>query len=348
VISANKDVVSFLNEMPLPFTQECCAKKGDADLDENDQHIVQVLTSLSSMHDDGSEEEEVDMHVQCDSTSEDDTPSDESSTDNGDAPVNKCPKLRVVAIYNSRSFLQGLLRDPNNHYDTTDINDLIELPAVQDIADKAALDLHTYFPSCKNNSAGQTKFFKYFHEYNTTQYHQSISEQISSITPRKRKILVDMLFNIRQKVTDSAVELPEVTSNDTVEVEIAIENQSKMRYLMGRCVAKCKQNTQSYIIRHRGAHSTPSKSLEEARSKVEHLQHMRTSVDDIMNSAFKDTLIETERRQNLGRGLTHITNEAFLFCLELEKQRQQLHTMDRLATLTSSHKCLHIPHLLLT
>jgi hypothetical protein len=64
------------------------------------------------------------------------------------------------------------------------------------------------------------------------------------------------------------------------------------------------------------------------RKKLDHFEHMRTSYEHVSKGKYPNSLQEIERKQNLGRGLTHVTDATFEFFLALERKRCSLHSID--------------------
>ena len=75
--------------------------------------------------------------------------------------MKKTPHVRVIAIFNSKHFLEGLHSVSVNKYSVDDISNLTSSSEVQQIADTAALDLHNFHLTSPNTSAGQTIFFDF-------------------------------------------------------------------------------------------------------------------------------------------------------------------------------------------
>ena len=62
---------------------------------------------------------------------------------------------------------------------------------------------------------------------------------------------------------------------------------------------------------------------------------LRTSYDHACKGEYGYSCEETEKRQRLGGGLTHVTESTFMFYLTLEQERQNLHTIKRVQSLRS-------------
>lgn len=58
-----------------------------------------------------------------------------------------------------------------------------------------------------------------------------------------------------------------------------------------------------------------------------HINHMVTSVEQVLRRPYARTANETEWRQYVGTGgLLHVTNQVFVTFMAIEKERQQVHT----------------------
>jgi hypothetical protein len=71
----------------------------------------------------------------------------------------------------------------------------------------------------------------------------------------------------------------------------------------------------------------------DASMKLVHLDFMRTNIHAVSSGKYAETLQETERRQNVGCGLTHIKDNVYEFFLHLEQLRLKYHTIERAKTL---------------
>ena len=108
--------------------------------------------------------------------------------------------------------------------------------------------------------------------------------------------------------------LQHVTIDNTATFTQSNEGLGKVRYLGGRAVFK-----------------TNKKCTDDSERLL--LGDMRTHYDQLKEGPYNETLNETERRQNAGRGLTHITDKAFSFFMNLEEERCRLNTVSKISKL---------------
>lgn len=63
------------------------------------------------------------------------------------------------------------------------------------------------------------------------------------------------------------------------------------------------------------------------KKKMEMLEAMKTSHRDVAKGKYQTTLAETERKQNVGRGLTHVTDKTYEFFAAVEQERTKRYTV---------------------
>jgi hypothetical protein len=102
--------------------------------------------------------------------------------------------------------------------------------------------------------------------------------------------------------------------------------------LAGRSVTQTRKHYVTYANHQAGKKKGQVTSF---KTKLEYLSIFRTCLDHVLRGPFAYSAEETERRQNLGGGLCHVTDEVFQFYLVLEIERQKLHTLERAHLLKS-------------
>lgn len=142
-------------------------------------------------------------------------------------------------------------------------------------------------------------------------------------------IYYEICSNIFDKVKSLVIEKQSehlTVSKDTTGKEISESVKGKLRYIFGRCVAKCRYHHMKHAKNN--MYNKKSRiSVGKAFLKVKMLDSLTTSYADLENnSEYKESLFETQRKQNLSQGLTNIIDSAFLFVQAIEKERLSVQT----------------------
>lgn len=104
----------------------------------------------------------------------------------------------------------------------------------------------------------------------------------------------------------------------------------KLRYLGGWCVATLQYRKKQVVRRNRYSESAGPRA-ERVDVEVQLLEQLVTTEADLNKTSWdKDTLYETSRKQNLRNGLTNITDGAFGFFKDLDREIRQLETVPNL------------------
>ena len=356
IIPPKRDVMEFLNSSGEPFNDECCGNsKGsqmvdarnppqcfdepDEDIDESsdesdftdDKEIISTLAELMNPVFDAIETDEDDKEA-SDTGSAREMSEDEGTADVGDIQQGDndddnpktIPKLRISAIFNSANYFRSLLQNASIDEEKSKcLREFLSLSTTQELADSAAASLMSKYSECAKTSRGQTQFMSFFHSYSIKTYPPLISDIVGVVSQTGNRILMGMLKAIRLKVLAPKVNAKLDEEHQPSIPDITDACASKIRYLAGRCVVMCRKKCQQYLLKN-GLKGRCRGKCAEQKLKLTHLNHMRTSLACLTNE--KGSLDETERRQNLGRGLTHVTEEVHQFYLELERKRMTVHT----------------------
>ena len=347
------EVLAFINDHEKQFSELCCRKDRPAarvfqdstsstltctdDSESSEDETVdemEVLNTLKELMEgtvEAADEDKGDVSIQYVTTDSDASSSTEpvSEPDQQLPPGQPGVTLRVSALFNSRNYLRETMEAIDD--DKKDcMRDFSTVAGVQNLADKAALDFFNFYQTCDVTSRGQTKFFSYVYNYSVSTFPDMIRKDLGKVSRTGHKVLLDMLKAIRLKVVEKRQGDVEQA---VIEPDVSKSSKGKVRYLAGRCIAKCTKNAYRYLTQHSSnpRHTAKCSSFE---TKVEHLNFIRTSYEDLQSSDFSSSLQETERRQNLARGLTHVTDETYLFFIELEKERQKKHHLNNVKIYT--------------
>ena len=110
------------------------------------------------------------------------------------------------------------------------------------------------------------------------------------------------------------------------------DSQGKIRYLGGFTFAKIKYKLQSKLkpLVH-SVNVKKRQQIEGINVKLMYIDHVTRSQAQILKqSNIQDSILETERRQNLRGSLLHVTDECYLFMKSLCKNTLQVQTLQTL------------------
>ena len=141
----------------------------------------------------------------------------------------------------------------------------------------------------------------------------------------------DLVCDDFGKVVDKLIEIileeriaPILESTPPIPIPVAITGAGlgNIRYIEGRCIAKAKyhlmKSLKANLYKPKRKHD-----VNESFTKVRMLDYLTTRSSETKH---KESLNDTERRQNLGRGLTSISDDCFAFFLSLNKINMQHQT----------------------
>ena len=202
--------------------------------------------------------------------------------------------------------------------------------------------LELFWEKClgkKISSPAYTSFFSKVHLFCTKGELKEMCQTVLNAEMEKNEIqvLTSWFVTLRKHfiyVKENVTAKPATTSKPVPaqNLEMSSSAKSKVRYLAGRSVAKTKKKAIKSIQQNLGKKSGVL-AVHKGQKMLGYLEHMRTSFDHAMKGPYHDTLDEIERKQNNIGGLTHVTDETFLFYEKLEIQRRKLHTLPRLSKL---------------
>jgi hypothetical protein len=258
------------------------------------------------------------------------------ATDTGNPPIcttAEVPfKVEVTTILDSMVFKNPLT--PEQEANNADISELKLMPHMQCIIDCCLISLHRIWTKCKIQQGAKhvdlKNFYVAFDKFLVGDFCTVCSKHASLSGKSKSFLLTKLLFKLRQQFIEHK-------RNDVVQSEskvadakqISDDGKGKIRYLSGRSVSLVRKQfvkkLESKLKSSRGS----AKAIANTQRGLAHINHMKTHVAALRKGPLSHTLHETERRQNVGGGLTHVTDETFKFHMELEVIRQQQHTLHR-------------------
>jgi len=190
----------------------------------------------------------------------------------------------------------------------------------------------------KVTSPAYTNFYSMVHMFCANNLKEVVQKilGVDDLNSTNVKLLTSWLVLVRKhiiSIKETSTEKPMSTKQTVLQnVDISVSAKSKVRYLAGRSVAKTKKNVVASVRRNIGKKSGVDK-VNKGQKMIRYLEHMRTSFEHASKGKLSETLVEIERKQNNIGGLTHVTDDVFLFYEELKRQRRKLHTIQRLSLL---------------
>jgi DNA-binding TFAR19-related protein (PDSD5 family) len=185
----------------------------------------------------------------------------------------------------------------------------------------------------KMESKDFTEFLKKNCTFQDSSAYDNLVSHLCSHEVDVRRRLADKYFRcLQHKFLDEFEKRSRltVTSQSATTSQSSISDISKagIRYLSGMCFAKAKYKLSTYIINN--IHKTKERdNVMNARKKVSLLNSHIVSQDKIKSSTKEPASLQTiVRKQNIREGLTHITDDVFLFFMNLDEQLAKTLTTD--------------------
>ena len=148
---------------------------------------------------------------------------------------------------------------------------------------------------------------------------------VGNITPLQNRFGATFLHNMRKvtlhKVAQTFQGLPQqqtpLLNSDHMTTP---HGRGKLRYLVGRTLHKTKVCTSSQLTR--SLYSAAQGKIKYLKDKLELIDHLTATEEDLQVSCSDpDSLVLTQSRQNLSRGLTNVSDQCYLFFLYVDHKR---------------------------
>ena len=178
----------------------------------------------------------------------------------------------------------------------------------------------------KIDSKVWTNYFGELYKYsNSTEYHSHVETCFQRKAESDDFVVFSKIFDFvshfileskssQMKASEEQPQIPNVYSSDNAGL-------GKLRYIAGRCVAKCKYH---YMEMGRNNMYKPKKQSVVTASflKVKIMDHFTATYSELSESSvYKDTLEETRRKQNITQGLTDIKDDVLDFFIDIDQNR---------------------------
>ena len=211
--------------------------------------------------------------------------------------------------------------------DRTPQPDLLQqAPFLQEMVDCLVVKCDHLWPSIKmHKTTTLTQFYQKWHQFTCHELSLMHKEFASCV---QYPDFVVFATHVRDEfVSQKSTALKTSYTAQKPVPKITIFNQPNIRYLGGRCVFLASKAVRQYMLT---ATSKLDSSYENCKEKLQHLDYMRVSLETVKSGRYPGSEAEVERKQNLGGGLTHISDELFDFMLLLDTERQKLNTFEHL------------------
>ena len=169
-----------------------------------------------------------------------------------------------------------------------------------------------------------TQYYSEVYKFSTSQDYISLVKCISHCDPTNRdfevcsKIFDKVSSIVLQKHSDHLITAHDTSCDTNIPSE---SGKGKLRYIFGRCIAKCRFHHMKYA-RTNMYKKQNRESVSRSFIKVKMLDSLTTSYAElIFESKYKETLVETQRKQNLSQGLTNIKDSTFEFMAKVDEKR---------------------------
>jgi hypothetical protein len=342
VIPQPEDLLAFVDaaSMSLKPDISCCSVQkeaegivisSDADLvipDEDDEEEDVLSTGDQDVLRDL---EELDTHMSASSSSDSSDSSSELSIDGASVrePDMDDPPVVVSAteVFSGQLFPDA--ETPRQEEVNTAVSEILQMPDIQIVVDVILRDIHKLWKQnvVKVSSPKLTAFYSACHHYAVAELYEKFPH---FNTDRQKACLSKCFVSLREqyvcKLPKESENRPS-SSSSTLPV-MSDAGKGKVRYLAGRAVAMTRKRCME-AIRNTICKPRHKERFQTANAKLQHLQYMCTNIHAVMNGKHAASLMETERRQNVGGGLLHVKDSVYECFLHLEMLRGQVHTIER-------------------
>lgn len=345
----------------IPASEDVEFTVPDEDEEDNDcksvtdEDVLQDLVELAAFADEAKSSEE---DLSSDSTNEstDDFDSASESTDDFDCDVNnldlanadpeKVP-FNIDAVSEISKQLYSDAETPEQLDVNKSVQEVLKKDGLQNIANTLLILIDELWNQHvekvkKVKSPILTAFYSNWHSIVTGKLYCKLP---MFNTAGQKECLSKLCASLREEYVSWVSKKSEQAATSSAQTSrMSKAGEGKVRYLVGRAIVMVRKRCMN-TVRNTICKQHYRKKYRIACSKLHHLDHMRTSIRAICRGKYGHTIQETERRQNVGGGLTHIKDSVFECFLHLEILRGKLHTVARAkalkgAVLADSLKCV--------
>lgn len=257
---------------------------------------------------------------------------------------------------NSAFLSEFFVKNPSTDQETTDnglLNRLKTSSVLRQILVKFSqkvVSMWTLYIKDRKNSLHISNYLRASHQYITSPVPELEFSLVSNMYHHLFRLFFAKIESLHIKAAADEQQLPPqepepVASTSTeTSTDGSRASEGVIRRVAGRTVRKVlnlyKRKEKAAIKAGRMEHYIELKHVKA------HVQHMVVSLDAVLSGKFPYTACETERRQNEGGGLLHVSDEVFCLFMEIEKQRKQYHSPNAAKQLGSQVLSVAYRHLL--
>jgi hypothetical protein len=234
--------------------------------------------------------------------------------------------VSAATVFSSQLFKDA--ETPRQEEANRSVNKVLEMKDLQNVVNVILTDLHKLWKQhvMKVSSPKLTAFYSACHQYAVSDLYPKFSRFSSD---GQKASLSKCFMSLRERFVLKLSEATEQASSSSSTVPVMSDaGKGKVRYLAGRAVVKARKRCME-AVRNTICKPRHKERFRTANMKLHHLQFMRTNVHAVTNGKHAASLEETERRQNVGGGLTHVKDSVYECFLHLETLRGKVHTIER-------------------
>lgn len=172
-----------------------------------------------------------------------------------------------------------------------------------------------------------TKYYSAVYHFSVSETYVSLVKALFQCEPSSQHF--EMCSKIFDRVTSEVLkrqsDLISLSNPSPSPIkEMSDSGRGKLRYIFGRCIAKSRFHymKQSMNSVYKSTHRNQNSKL---FLKVKMLDSLTETYAFLENSSkYKETLFQTQRKQNLTNGLTNIKDQSFEFIMKVENKRSSL------------------------
>lgn len=193
---------------------------------------------------------------------------------------------------------------------------------------------HMFETSCGDVSEKSTEP-NIWTKYHSELYQYSVSSEyvglvrsliLSEPSGSDFQICSEIFDKVTTTVLERHTNVTATTSNCPSRQEMSDSCKGKLRYIFGRCIAKSRYHNMKQAMNNLYSKSKAN-TLSKQFLKVKMLDSLTKNYSELEStSKYKETLYQTQRKQNLTEGLTNIDDTVFEFILKVENKRQVTQT----------------------
>ena len=206
---------------------------------------------------------------------------------------------------------------------------------LQVFVSKLYAKINDMFETCCGDVSEKSTEPKIWTKYHTELYQYSVSSEyvglvrslvLSEPSRSDFQLCSEIFDKVASTVLQRHTNVTTNTSNCPSQQEMSDSCKGKLRYIFGRCIAKSRYHNMKRSMTNLYNKSKVN-TLTKQFLKVKMLDSLTKNYSELEStSKYKETLYQTQRKQNLTQGLTNIDDKVFEFILKVENKRCAIQT----------------------